>query len=502
MQPNLTNKTHKELLDLAQYTEALRYKYKYEFLNFVMPETGLYNRHKYKKALEFFKAGNSHRFRMFGGPNGCGKSFNLALELTYHITGEYPEWWEGKRQPEPKQWWIVAESGATFRDSLQILLLGNSLNDDELGTGLIPKSKIRNVSHWPSIGGAVQVIQVEHKLGHTCTISVKTSDQKRENLQASNLDGVLFDEEPPLDIYTECLYRLRGSPTKPSGMSLMGFTPLKGLTDVVLQYLENGAYPINGQHSKDPDKYIVAIQDLDEVPHLSDEDKRAYRNNCPPHEKEARLYGRPGLGAGRIYPYSESQVFCKPRPIPEYWPRCFTLDFGHHVTCALWGAKDPHTNTLYIYAEYYSETHQTAQIHALNIKAKGAWIHGICDPSGGGRQNDGRLLQELFESEGLNLTPGENSFLAGVTRNCNMFENGTFKIFDNLEYTKNEFRVYRFDTKNPNNPARNQKDHAMDNLRYITSMFDDVATSELDEKRQYNEYDSKPRAGYDKLAGY
>lgn len=499
---NLTNKTHNELLELATQTEALRFKYKYEFLNFVMPEEGPYSRYKYGKALEFFRAGKEHRFRMIGGANGSGKSFNLALELVYHITGLYPEWWEGKRQEEPRQWWIVAESGATFRDSLQILLLGNSLNDEDFGTGLIPKERIKSVSHWPSIGGAVQVIQVEHINGHICTVSVKTSDQKRENLQAANLDGVLYDEEPPIETYKECQFRLRRSPTKPPGISMLGFTPLKGLTEVVLKYLDQGRYPEFGVHPKEPDKYVVRIE-MDDVPHLSEEDKRMYLAESTPNDREARIKGLPALGSGRIYPYLEDQVFCRPFKIPEYWPRAYSLDFGHHVTCVLWGAKDPHTNTLYIYAEYYCEQHQTAQIHSLNIKTRGAWIKGICDPSGGGRQNDGQLLQDLFEREGLDLTPGENSFLAGVTRNCNMFENGSLKIFDNLEKTKEEFRLYRFDTKEPNKPARNQKDHAMDNLRYITSMFDYVATSEQDEvDYRRSEGNTTWDSGFDSLSGY
>lgn len=503
MIPNLTNKTHNELLDLAQYTEALKFKYKYEFVNFVMPEKGPYCRSKYFKALEFFKAGATHRFRMIGGANGSGKSFNAALELTYHLTGDYPEWWEGLRQADPKLWWIVSESGSTFKGSLQRLLLGNTLNEEDFGTGLIPKERIVKVMHWPSMSGAVMGMEVRHKKGHIVSIEIKSSDQKRENLQAANLDGIIFDEEPPLDIYTECVFRLRGSPTKKPGISILAFTPLKGLTDVVLKYLDNGQYPLHGEHPKDSDKYIVRIE-MDEVPHLSEEDKRMYLSESSPHDVEARTKGYPALGSGRIYPYSEAQVFCKPFKIPEYWPRCFTLDFGHHVTCALWGAKDPHTNILYIYAEYYSEGHQTAQIHAMNIRQRGTWIKGICDPSGGGRQNDGRLLQELFEDQGLDLTPGENSFLAGVTRNCNMFENGSLRIFDTCEHTKQEFRIYRFDGKDPNKPARNQKDHAMDNLRYITSMFDYVSTSEIDEykyRTSVNNDVRKPNGNYD-ISGY
>jgi len=498
MNPNLTNKSYKELLALAEYTEALKEKFRYNKLQFIYPEHGKYSRKAYYKAMEFYEAGKLHRFRMIGGANGSGKSFTVACELVYHITGDYPAWWKGRVQEAPKHWWIVSESGDTFKSTLQRLLLGDTLNDEDIGTGLIPKDRIVKYTGWPSISGAVRSIEVRHKKGHIVTIEVKSSDQARENLQGANLDGVLFDEEPPMDIYTECVFRLRGNPSKPPGISLLAFTPLKGLTEVVLNYLDNGQYPDRGVHPKDPDKYVVRIE-MDEVPHLTEEDKRAYLANCSPNEIEARTKGYPALGSGKIYPYPESQVFVKPFPIPEYWPRAYALDFGHHVTCALWGAKDPHTNTIYIYAEYYAKSHQTAQVHALNIKQRGAWIAGICDPSGGGRQNDGRLLQDLFVAEGLDLTPGENSVLVGITRNCNMFENGSLKIFDNLENTKKEYRVYRFDTKDPNVPARNQDDHAMDALKYLTSMFDYVAKSDIDE---FTPSLPPKRRKYDSTTGY
>ena len=499
MIPNLTNKTKNEIVQLAEKTHALVLKRKYRFIDFIFPETGKYSRSAYPKVMDWYEKGKTHRFRMIGGGNGSGKSHNAATELVYHVTGDYPTWWTGLRQANPHNWWIVSESPGTFRDSLQKLLLGNTLNDDDLGTGLIPKEKIVGYSAWSGVSGTVNNIEVRHKNGHIVTISVKSTDQKRENLQAATIDGVVFDEEPPLDIYEECVMRLRGNPTKPPGISMLVFTSLKGLTDVVLKYCPDGIYP-EGQHPTDPQKYITRLFVEQDCPHLTQEDINVYRQEFGGSELDSRLSGAIALGSGRIYPYAEDQVFVKPFPIPDYWPRCFTLDFGHHVTCAIWGAKDPHTNVLYIYSEYYSKGHQTSQVHSLNIQAKGKWIKGICDPSGGGRQDDGRQLVDLFRSHGLDLTPGDNSII-GLSRNCNMFENGTLKIFNTCEQTKREFRLYRFDSKRPNEPARNQDDHAMDCLQYMTSMFDYVASVEYDEDGQNDSW-SRPRSGFDKLTGY
>lgn len=499
MIPNLTGKTRAELLQLAELTETLKNKRKYNWLEFAFPEKGLYCRANYHKALEFFAAGLIYRFRMIGGGNGTGKSFNGCYELVLHALGEYPEWWEGKVQERPKLWWIVSESADTFKSSMQRLLLGDSLNEEDIGTGLIPKDRIVGYSAWSGAGGTVRAIEVRHKKGHIVTIEIKTFEQERAKLQGATVDGVLFDEEPPIDVYTECVFRLRGSPTKPPGISMLCFTPLKGPTEVVLKYLENCKYPEHGVHSKDPEKYVVRIYG-DEVPHLSVEDRKMYDQESTEFDREARKTGAVPMGQGKIYPYPEDQVFVKPFAIPDYWPRCFTLDFGHHVTCVLWGAKDPSTGVLYIYAEYYCKGHRSAQVHALNIKERGAWIKGICDPSGGGRQDDGRMLVDLFRSQGLDITPGENAIISGIARVSNMFENGSLKIFDTCENTKQEYRLYRWDTKKPNEPARNQADHAMDDLKYKSSIFDYVATTEFDDDIGYTS--TRSNRSFDPLTGY
>lgn len=500
---NLTNKTREELLDLAKVTGALRQKYRYNYRDFVFPATGKYSRFAYPKAMEFFKAGSTHKLRMFSAPNGCGKSFALTYELVCHLTGEYPDWWEGARQENPKQWWILVPSADLFQSSMQRLLMGNSLNEDDIGTGLIPKHLLVDYSGWPSVAGCVRSIKVRHKNGHIVTVEIKSTKQDREDIQAANLDGLLEDEEPPLDIHTEALFRLRPGANKPMGLLMLGYSPIKGLSPLTLEWMPQ-AIPPKGQHPIDPDKYVVHISSMDDIPHVTGEWKRIAMANCPPHLVSARLHGLPGLGSGQIYPYLEEQVFCKPFQIPEHWPKAFALDFGFHCTAVLWGAKDPNTGILYIYSEYYMQQHQTAQVHALNIRAKGDWIKGLCDPSGGGRQDDGRMLKDLFEAEGLDLLPADNSLIAGITRNCNMFENGTLKIFDHLEMTRQEFRLYRFDEKKPNEPARNQKDHAMDCLRYITNndLWDFVASIEDDDiDNDYFQRRAYQRS-YDRLTGY
>ena len=492
---DLTNKTKDELLKIAEAVTALQQKQKYNLLDFVFPEKGKYSRDKYAKQMEFFRQGVKHRFRLFIGANGTGKSFNGSLELVYHTTGLYPKWWEGRIQDTPKTWWVICESGQLWRDSLQKILFGNP--GEEIGTGLIPKECIASANSMPGIPGAIGSAIIKHVKGHKVSLIVKTFEMRRENLQAASIDGVVFDEEPPLDVYTESIMRLRGTPTKLPGISLLLFTPLQGLSEVVLKYLPQGKFPQDGIIEDEPEKYICRVE-WDDVPHLTEEDKKAMLAEMEPHQRLARSKGIPALGSGKIYPVFEEDVIVQPFKIPDYWPRAFGLDFGWHKTACIWGAQDPHTKIIYLYAEYY-RGHEAVYVHANAIKAKGEWIPGICDPSGGGRQGDGSLLVDQFRAYGLDLEEGENAIVPGIARNLNMFESGQLKIFSTLVNTTDELRIYRYDTKDPNAPARNQADHLMDAIKYLTSRFEDCARCEDDLKPKH---DSSTKHTRDKLTGY
>src|SRR4029077_7285859 len=61
------------------------------------PDDGPLRRELYTKHLEFFRLGKVHMERAFMAANRVGKTVVGAYEVTVHLTGEYPAWWEGKR---------------------------------------------------------------------------------------------------------------------------------------------------------------------------------------------------------------------------------------------------------------------------------------------------------------------------------------------------------------------------------------------------------------------
>jgi hypothetical protein len=84
-----------------------------------------YARDRYEKHLEFFAAGADYRERcaLFG--NRCGKTTAASYELVCHLTGQYPEWWVGKRFEEPILAWAVGKTNESTRDIVQKTLFGS-----------------------------------------------------------------------------------------------------------------------------------------------------------------------------------------------------------------------------------------------------------------------------------------------------------------------------------------------------------------------------------------
>lgn len=497
---NLQNKSKEELLEIAKVLSALADKRKYNAIDFWFPDEGPYSRDKYPVHINFLNKGSEHRLRAFIGANRSGKTATALYELVLHCTGKYPHWWKGKRFTQPVTFWLVTESGGLFRDSMQEALLGKP---GDFGTGFIPREALlkpngdMNVTALPGIPGGIGTIGIKHVSGGWSRIVVKTYEMKREQFQAAKIDGAMLDEECPEEIFTEILTRTMGAGKAP-GILLLMFTPLKGLTNVVLRFMRNGVMPPNGVDPKYPEKYVCQVT-WDDVPHLTQADKDMMLSEYHPNERDARSKGIPAIGAGRIYPLLEDDVKVEPFKIPDYWPRSYGLDFGWHKTAVVWGAKDPHTGTIYLYSEYYHGKRAPYQ-HAQVIKSKGSWIKGIADPSGGGRSSrDGRLVIDEYRSEGLDLIEGKNAIIAGIAKVLNMLESGQLKVFSTLTNWFNEFRVYRYDMNDPNKPARNQEDHLMDATKYLTSVFDYAASTEYDDDVENDDdYDSSR----DSLTGY
>jgi phage terminase large subunit-like protein len=86
---------------------------------------------------------------------------------------------------------------------------------------------------------AKQSISVKHISGGTSFIGLKSYDQKRKSFQGTSKHFIWLDEEPPMDVYSECLIRTMTT----DGLIMLTFTPLLGISEVVKAFLPNGKLP-------------------------------------------------------------------------------------------------------------------------------------------------------------------------------------------------------------------------------------------------------------------
>lgn len=208
----------------------------------VVGDSVYYSRHLYKKHMEFFRVGALYRERCAMAANRVGKTFGMGgYEMTCHLTGLYPTWWEGKRFRHPIRAWACGKTNETTRDIVQTVLLGDITFDGPRkivdGSGLIPRDRIGlgqgDIAWKQGVGDLVDTIKIKHVSGGFSKLGMKSYQQGRGAFEGVAQHVVWDDEEPPLDVWSEQLIRL--ATTK--GIMMLTFTPLEGISEVVQQFL-------------------------------------------------------------------------------------------------------------------------------------------------------------------------------------------------------------------------------------------------------------------------
>ncbi len=201
------------------------------------PDTGKYRRELYPKHMKVF-ADTNHPDEVtevaFIAANRLGKTIVGVYCVKCWMTGIYPDWWPGRVFDGPTNGYCAGDTGETVRDILQLELLGEP---GAIGTGMLPADSIIKTTPKSGIPDAVKDIYVRHEpTGGTSHAVLKSYDQKRKSFQGTGKHWILNDEEPPIDVYTEELLRLMTL----NGVLLNTFTPLSGLSEVVLSYFPGG----------------------------------------------------------------------------------------------------------------------------------------------------------------------------------------------------------------------------------------------------------------------
>ena len=256
-----------------------------------------YNQLRYFRPFEhqikFFETGQ-HQRRGILAANRIGKTVSTCFETACHLTGQYPDWWTGKRFSGAITAMVAGEGWQQVALVLQNELLGT--NDikitDNIGTGTIPRTSIV-LETMRNDGANCMGCEIKHVKGGNSYLVFANYTQEVRQMQGFKLNLAVFDEQPPDDFFSEIVTRTATT----QGQVLCSFTPLKGLNGLVSKFWnrEEGYEHIR-----------VSWDDVPEYdpwgePFLLKETRLQLERDYLPHERDARRNGVPVMGKGAVF---------------------------------------------------------------------------------------------------------------------------------------------------------------------------------------------------------
>lgn len=414
-----------------------------------------YNRvKKHKKQIAFHKCKKRNRW-IFGG-NRSGKTECGAVECIWMLRGNHPY----RRNRKDTFGWAVSLSTQVQRDVAQAKILH-----------YLPKSWIVDITMISGrkdspAGGVIDQIKIRNIFGGISTLGFKSCDQGREKFQGSSLDFVWFDEEPPRDIYEECLMRVMDR----RGDIFGTMTPLKGKTFIYTEIF------LNRKHN--PEIWHEFMNWADN-PYLSKQEIKLLESALDGSALDARKFGKFSDGAGLVYPeFDESVHIIPPFPVPPEWQDNISIDPGlNNPLSAHWYCVDWDGN-IYVIAEHFAGG-KDIDFHASAIKdisAKLGWktdsrgrIKALIDSAAGQRTlSSQKSVAELFYERGILVdTKVNKDIFSGINRVKSFLSRGNGEgnlyIFSNCVNMIEEFKGYFW--ADGDTPVK-RDDHCMDELRY------------------------------------
>ena len=435
--------TKEELEEAVEIARAIRQRERYNRIDYYDP---------YPYQLAFHETGSMANQRLLMAANRIGKSYCGSAEMSYHLTGLYPDWWKGRRFYQPIVGWAGGVSNETTRDIVQFELLGSPDDPEAFGSGTIPKKHIIKTERKPGVPNAKSVALIRHVSGGNSSLFFKAYEMGIEKWQGRSVDCVWLDEEPSRELYSQAVTRTLDR----KGMVYMTFTPEQGMTETVASFMNNlkPGQSLNNATWDDASEKTFSMKG--NRGHLNEAVMEQILSSYSPHEREMRRYGRPSIGSGLVFPFSEERVTTPPIEIESHWPRIAAIDFGwDHPTAVVWCAIDRDTDTFYVY-DCYREAKASPTVHSEIIRTRPHFIPVAYPHDGNRRDSMGNpgladqyrnlgcnmLLEHFTNPPALGNVKGSNSIEEGLMAMVQYVETDKFKVFENLSDWFEEFRMY------------------------------------------------------------
>jgi phage terminase large subunit-like protein len=309
-------------------------------------------------------------------------------------------------------------------------------------------------------------------------------DQKLDKFAGTSRHFVHFDEEPPQDIFTECLLRLLDT----EGSWWMTLTPVQGMLWMYDEiYMKGKMDPIGSDIS------VIEVETY-ENPYLKETEIKKLEVALK-DEADARIRGKFIRRGGLVYSTFDPQIhIIDPiKDIPEHWEIYASGDHGfNNPTSWHWHGVDSDGNVV-TFAEHY-EREMVVQDHATRIKQINKIIGRdpgmyIGDPAMSQRNGiTGSTVQSEYALHGIYINPANNEILSGINKinsylQLNSAGKPRWTITRNCANAIWEIQRYRWktwaskQTERENNKydiPHKKDDHAMDDLRYFFTIMPDL----------------------------
>jgi phage terminase large subunit-like protein len=381
---------------------------------------------------------------MLMAANQVGKSRTGCLIDSFHLTGDYPDAWEGHRFEHPTTCWLLGYSGEKTRDLLQNKLFGRMQGQSFEG-GYIKAADIVDYKAMQGTSGAVREVRVKHKSGGISICQFWSYSQGQHALMGDVVDWFHIDEEPKdKNIYPQVLTRTINGDKGKGGRGILTFTPENGRTELVVQFMD-----------KPGSSDYLQRATWDDAPHLSEETKERLLSSYPIWQRDMRSKGEPLLGAGLIFDIDDNKIKCASFECPEHWYRINGMDFGWDHPQAhiqLWIDRD--TDTVYL-AHAWKESRKKPyeawqQVRSWAKDVPTAWPHDGLQHE----KTSGEDQRQGYASEGWKMLPehatwptGGNSVELGLVELYRAMDDGKLKVFSHLSGFFAEKMNYHRDEK-------------------------------------------------------
>ncbi len=406
------------------------------------------------KQIAFHKCEKRNRW-VFGG-NRSGKTECGAVESIYMARGNHPY----RQNRKDTFGWVVSLSQQVQRDVAQAKIL-QYLNPDWIVDVTMLSGKKDNLKN-----GVIDQLIIKNVFGGHSIIGFKSCDQGREKFQGSSLDFVWFDEEPPQDVYEECVMRVIDK----RGDIFGTMTPLKGLTFIYEEIFLNRG---------NSDQVWYEFMEWADNPFLNADEIKALSESMSGDALQTRRFGRFKASSGLVYPeFDENVHVIEPFSVPFEWQDVISIDPGlNNPLSAHWYCVDFDGN-VYVVAEHF-EAGKDVDYHSNRIKeiCRGlGWktdhkgrISALIDSAANQRTlASAKSVTELFYDNGIVVNPNVNKdMFSGISRvkQYLALKDGKPRlfVFNCCVNLIRELKSYRWgDGDNP----KKTDDHALDELRY------------------------------------